>query len=41
MRLHPQALEWAKAEAKRRGIGYQSLINEILLDKSGMPREQA
>jgi len=34
MRLHPKALAWAKAEAKKRGIGYQSLINEILLEKS-------
>ena len=34
MRLHPKALAWAKAEAKKRGIGYQSLINEILLEKT-------
>jgi uncharacterized protein (DUF4415 family) len=33
MRLHPKAIEWAKAEAKKRGIGYQSLINEILLEQ--------
>jgi uncharacterized protein (DUF4415 family) len=33
MRLHPKALEWAKAEASKRGIGYQSLINEILLER--------
>ena len=32
MRLHPKAFEWAKAEAQKRGIGYQSLINEILLE---------
>lgn len=31
IRLHPRALEWAKAEAKRRGIGYQTVINEVLL----------
>jgi hypothetical protein len=31
MKLHPRALKWAKAEAKRRGIGYQTVINEILL----------
>ena len=33
MRLHPKALAWAKAEAEKRGIGYQSLINEILLEQ--------
>ena len=31
MKLHPRALAWAKAEAKRRGIGYQTVINETLL----------
>ena len=31
IRLHPAALAWAKAEAKRRGIGYQTVINETLL----------
>jgi len=31
IRLHPQALTWAKREAKRRGIGYQTVINEALL----------
>jgi uncharacterized protein (DUF4415 family) len=31
IRLHPQALTWAKQEAKRRGIGYQTVINEALL----------
>ena len=33
MRLHPKVFEWAKAEAQKRGIGYQSLINEILLEQ--------
>ena len=33
IRLHPKVLSWAKAEAKKRGIGYQSLINEILLEQ--------
>jgi uncharacterized protein (DUF4415 family) len=32
IRLHPYVLAWAKAEAKRRGIGYQTLINKTLLD---------
>jgi uncharacterized protein (DUF4415 family) len=31
IKLHPKALEWARAKAKSRGIGYQTLINEILL----------
>lgn len=32
IRIHPKALEWAKAEAERRGVGYQSIINEELLE---------
>ena len=31
LKIHPRALKWAKARAKKRGIGYQTLINEILL----------
>lgn len=31
MRIHPVALAWAHAQAKHRGIGYQTFINEILL----------
>ena len=31
IRLHPHALAWAKREAKRRGVGYQTVINEALL----------
>jgi uncharacterized protein (DUF4415 family) len=31
IKLHPKALEWARAKAKSRGIGYQTLINEVLL----------
>jgi hypothetical protein len=31
-KLHPRALAWARAEAKRRGIGYQTIINETLLN---------
>jgi uncharacterized protein (DUF4415 family) len=30
--FHPKIIEWARGEAERRGIGYQSLINEVLLD---------
>lgn len=31
IRLHPKALQWARAQAKKRGIGYQTVINETLL----------
>ena len=29
--LHPKVLAWAKEEAQKRGIGYQTVINEALL----------
>jgi uncharacterized protein (DUF4415 family) len=31
IRLNPYVLEWAKDEAKKRGIGYQTFINQALL----------
>ncbi len=31
LRLHPLVLKWAKKEAKRRGTGYQTVINQTLL----------
>jgi uncharacterized protein (DUF4415 family) len=31
IRLHPQIIEWAKQEAKKQGVGYQTIINETLL----------
>ena len=34
IRLHPQVLKWAKREAKKRGVGYQTVINEFLLAKA-------
>jgi len=34
IKIHPDALKWAKSEAGRRGIGYQTVINEVLLDKA-------
>ncbi|MBI4350806.1 MAG: BrnA antitoxin family protein [Elusimicrobia bacterium] len=34
IRLNPKALEWALAQAKHRGIGYQTLINEILMQRA-------
>ncbi len=34
IRLHPLALSWAKKEAKKRGVGYQTVINELLMEKA-------
>jgi len=31
IKLHPKALHWARTEAKRLGIGYQTVINRTLL----------
>ena len=31
IRLHPKILAWAKQEAEKQGIGYQTVINETLL----------
>jgi predicted DNA binding CopG/RHH family protein len=30
LQLHPKILNWAKAEAQKRGIEYQTVINEVL-----------
>jgi predicted DNA binding CopG/RHH family protein len=30
MRIDPQVLDAVRREAKRRGLGYQSLINDLL-----------
>ena len=34
IRLHPDVLAWAKREAKKQGVGYQTIINEVLLKKA-------
>lgn len=34
IRLHPYVLEWAKAQAKKRGMGYQTFINRALLSQA-------
>jgi predicted DNA binding CopG/RHH family protein len=34
IRLHPLALAWAHYEARHRGIGYQTFINEVLLHRA-------
>jgi uncharacterized protein (DUF4415 family) len=31
IRLNPVIIEWAKSQAKSRGVGYQTVINEELL----------
>lgn len=31
IRLHPKIIHWAKDQAKRRHVGYQTVINEVLL----------
>ena len=31
IRLSPKVVAWAKKEAQRRGVGYQTVINEVLL----------
>jgi predicted DNA binding CopG/RHH family protein len=33
IRLHPRILVWAKEEAAKQGIGYQTVINELLLSQ--------
>ena len=34
IRLHPKAIAWAKKESERRGVGYQTVINEALLRRA-------
>lgn len=34
IRLHPRVIDWARKEARRRGVGYQSVINGVLLRAS-------
>ena len=40
IRLHPKVIEWAKEEGKKRGIGYQTVINEELLRLAVSPNEK-
>jgi uncharacterized protein (DUF4415 family) len=35
IRLHPKVITWARREARKRGVGYQTIINEVLLEKAG------
>ncbi|MBI4367724.1 MAG: BrnA antitoxin family protein [Deltaproteobacteria bacterium] len=32
IRLHPKVMRWAKEQAKRRHVGYQTVINAVLLE---------
>ena len=32
IRLHPKVIKWARKEAEARGVGYQTVINEALLN---------
>jgi len=34
IRIHPFAFTWANTQAKHRGIGYQTFINEILMQRA-------
>lgn len=31
IRLHPRIMRWAKTQAKKKHVGYQTVINEVLL----------
>jgi uncharacterized protein (DUF4415 family) len=35
IRLHPKVIAWARREARKRGVGYQTIINGVLLAKAG------
>ena len=35
IRLHPKVVAWARKEARKRSVGYQTIINEVLLEKAG------
>jgi hypothetical protein len=35
IRLHPRAYHWAHREARRRHVGYQTVINQALLGLTG------
>ncbi len=34
IRLHPLAVKWLKREAKKRELPYQTIINQLLLQKA-------
>jgi uncharacterized protein (DUF4415 family) len=34
IKLHPKVIQWARREGKRRGLGYQTIINQALLRRA-------
>ena len=32
IQLHPKIITWAKSEAEKKGVEYQTIINEVLLN---------
>jgi hypothetical protein len=34
IRLHPKAIAWARREARKRRVGYQTIINRVLLERA-------
>ena len=34
IRLHPKAIAWARGEARKRKVGYQTIINQVLLERA-------
>lgn len=34
IRLHPKVLIWARNQAKKQHVGYQTIINEVLLKRA-------
>ncbi len=40
IRLHPRVLEWAKKEAKKTGLKYQTVINKTLLKLSEIKEQR-
>ena len=37
IRLHPKVIVWARREGRRRRVGYQTIINEVLLERANWP----
>lgn len=35
IRLHPKVMAWARREARKRKVGYQTIINDALLQMAG------
>jgi uncharacterized protein (DUF4415 family) len=35
IRVHPKVMAWTRKEVRQRGVAYQAIINEALLEKAG------